>query len=125
MNKYFNTTLGLSMLPDGNISVGTLTAEEAAGWLRQEFENVANPSHANTLDAVSRHLGVDVRQAKGGRIKLTAGDGCLVAEISGVPRETREFTDAEITAATFTFRLVKVHEPDPLNFMADFALKVL
>ncbi len=125
MNKYFNTTLGLSMLPDGNVSVETLTTDEATGWLREGFENVANPSHANTLNAVSRHLGVDVRQAKGGRIKLIAGDECLVAEISGVPRETREFTNEEIAAATFTFRLVKVHDPDPLNFMADFALKVL
>ena len=125
MNNYFNTTLGLSMLPDGGVFIETLTAEGAAAWLRRGFENVANPSHANTLDAVSRHLGVDVRQAKGGRIKLASGDECLVAEISGVPRETREFTDAEITAATFTFRLVKVHNQDPLNFMADFALKIL
>lgn len=109
MARYFNTTLGLSMLPDGDFSVRTLTSEEAASWLCQEFNNVANPSHGNTLDAVSRHLGIDVRDAKGGRVALESGDECLVVQISGVPRETREFTDEEIEAATFTFRVVKVH----------------
>ncbi|MDP2641055.1 MAG: hypothetical protein Q8P39_00735 [Candidatus Yanofskybacteria bacterium] len=96
------------MLPDGQVAVRTVTPEEAAEFIRAGVENVANPSHGNTLDAVSRHLDVDVRSAKGGRIRLEAGDSCLVAEISGVPRETREFTDAEISAATFTFRLVDV-----------------
>jgi hypothetical protein len=108
MSSYFNTTLGVSMLPDGSINVETITDHEATAYLHGTFENVANPSHANTLDAVSRHLGVNVRGAKGGRIKLESGDACLVAEISGVPRETREFTDEEIAAATFTFRLVQV-----------------
>lgn len=65
MAKYFNTTLGLSMLQDGNFSVATVTEESAAGYLAEgDVLNVANPSHANTLDAVSRRLGVDVRSAK-------------------------------------------------------------
>ena len=105
---YFNTTLGLSMLPNGQVAIRTVSSEEAAEFILAGVDNVANPSHANTLDAVSRHLGVDVRSAKGGRIRLEAGDRCLVAEISGVPRETREFTDKEIGSAIFTFRLVEV-----------------
>src|SRR3989344_3299513 len=92
---YFNTTLGISMIPDGEMTVRTVSPEQAAEDLRgDEVENVANPGHANTLDAVSRRLGVDVRAAKGGRVRLEAGDSCLVAEISGVPRGTREFTAA-------------------------------
>lgn len=108
MLKYFNTTLGLSMLPDGQVAVRTVSPEEAAEFLRAGVNNVANPSHANTLDAISRRTGVDVRSATGGRVALKSGDSCLVAEISGVPRETREFTDKEVSAATFTFRLVEV-----------------
>lgn len=106
--RFFNTTLGISMLPDGVVTFDTLSDDEARDWLAKEFENVANPNHANSLDAISRKLGVDVRNAKGGRVRLDEGDSCLVAEITGIPRETREFTDAEIAAAKFIFRIVRV-----------------
>jgi hypothetical protein len=106
--KYFNTTLGISMLPDGEFSVSSLSNEEATEYLRGEVENIANPQHANSLQALTQKVGVDVLDTKGGRISLQSGDECLVAEISGIPRETREFTDAEIAAATFRFRLVVV-----------------
>lgn len=110
MAKYFNTTLGMSMLTDGMIEVFTVDEAAAADYLRQEgLVNAANPSHANTLDVISRRLGVDVRDAKGGRVTLEAGDSCLVVEISNVPRETREFTDEEVAKATFKFRLVAVY----------------
>jgi len=106
---YFNTAFAIGMVPDGTITVRTVGDEETAEYLRAGVvENVANPAHANTLDAVSRRLGVDVRAAKGGRVSLQSGDEVLVAEIGNVPRETREFTDAEIAAATFRFRLIKV-----------------
>jgi hypothetical protein len=111
--KYFNTTLGLSMLPDGIFSVQTISADKAADWLRQDgIINAANPSHANSLDAISRKIGVDVRGAKGGRVALVGGDECLVAQISGIPRETREFSDAEIAVARFEFRLVVAATPN-------------
>jgi hypothetical protein len=107
--QYFNTTLGLSMLPDGDCTIKTLSLEEAKAYLQKDgLTNAANPSHANTLDAVSKKLAVDVRAAKGGRVALVSGDSCLVAEISNVPRETREFTEAEIAQAIFKFRLVEV-----------------
>lgn len=95
------------MLPDGKFDLKTLSAQEATEFFSSDFENVANPSHANTLDAVSKRLEINVRDAKGGRVFLNSGDQCLVAEISGVPRVTREFTDEEIVAATFRFRLLK------------------
>lgn len=109
MKRHFNTTLGLSMLPDGNISVETVTDEVAIQYLISEgVENVANPQHSNSLQAITQKLGVDVRNAKGGRVFLASGDSCLVAEIGGIPRETREFSDEEIAAAKFIFRLVIV-----------------
>lgn len=108
VNRYFNTALGLSMLPDGEFSVQTITPEAAAAWLLEGHQNVANPNHSNSLQAITQKIDVDMRDAKGGRITLEPGDQCLVAQIGGIPRETREFTDEEIAAATFTFRLVTV-----------------
>jgi hypothetical protein len=97
------------MAPDGDLSVQTIDETAAAEFLRQEgMANVANPTHANSLDAISRRLGVDVRNTRGGRVLLSSGDECLVGEIGNVPRETREFTDAEIAKATFRFRIIKV-----------------
>jgi len=110
MAKYFNTTLGSSMLPDGMIEIVTIAEDVAANYLLDpEVVNAANPSHANTLDAMSRRLGVDVRSAKGGRVSLEAGDSCLIVEIGNIPRETREFTDEEVAKATLMFRLVAVY----------------
>ena len=104
---FFNTTLGLSMLTDGDVSVRTVSDQEAVEFLGQpDISNVANPQHGNSLQAITQKLGVDVRDAKGGRVLLASGDRCLVAEISGIPRETREFSDEEIAAATFKFRIV-------------------
>ncbi|MFH1145466.1 MAG: hypothetical protein V1707_00675 [bacterium] len=107
--KYFNTTLGLSMLPDGKFYVVTVDADAAKCFFSSnDIQNIANPTHANSLQAIIQKLGVDVRDAKGGRIRLSSGDQCLIAEISGIPRETREFSDTEIASAVFNFRIVEV-----------------
>lgn len=106
--RYFNTTLGLSMLADGDFTVRTVDSTKASEFLRSGVVNAANPTHGNSLDAISRKLDVDVRDAKGGRVSLVAGDECLVAQISNIPRETREFSDVEIAAARFEFRIVSV-----------------
>lgn len=106
--KFFNTTLGISMLPDGEFTVITLTDGEATKYLAGDIENVANPTHANSLQAISQKLGVNVLVAKGGRVFLGAGDECLIAQVTGIPRETREYSDEEITKAEFVFRLIKV-----------------
>lgn len=108
-NRYVNTALGSSMLPDALVRVTTLDLAAARSWLAAApVHNVCNPSHGNTLDAFSRVLAVDVRDGFGGRVALQAGDACLVLEVTGLPRETREFSDAEIAAARFGFRLVEV-----------------
>lgn len=103
---YFNTAFAASMVPDGIVEFRTVSVEEASEMLQGEFANVANPTHAPTLSALSRKLGVNLTQAQGGRVLLSEDDACLVAQISGLPRETREFTDEEVAAATFSFRLV-------------------
>jgi hypothetical protein len=109
MSKFFNTTFEtfeLSMSPDGVYSVRTVDEAMAVGFLSAEVTNMANPTHKNTLDAISRRLGVDVRAAKGGRVCLAHGDQVLVVEIGNIPCETREFTDEELAKATFLFRIV-------------------
>jgi hypothetical protein len=109
MSAFFNTTFALAMAPDGLLDVQTLSEEAAARWLKKHKpSNVANPSHLNTLKAISRILETDVTEAKGGKVLLKKYDVCLVAQAEGLPRETREFTDTEIMKATFTFRLVTV-----------------
>jgi hypothetical protein len=112
MAKYFNTAFSLSMVvPPFVISGSELTPAEASKWLNQEIQNVANPNHANTLDAVSKKLGTGVRDAKGGRVVLSSGDECLVAQVSfppSVPRETKEYTDEQVALGKFSFVLVKI-----------------
>lgn len=111
--KLFNTAFSLSMVvPPFGMEGIELTPAEAAEWLRQEgVVNAANPTHANTLDAVSKKVGVDMRAAKGGRVVLGKGDGCLVAQVvfpPSVPRETKEYTDEQVALGTFSFILVIV-----------------
>ena len=112
MAKYFNTAFSLSMVvPPFSMSGSELTPAEAAEWLNQEIQNVANPNHANSLDAVSKKLGADVRDAKGGRVVLNSGDECLVAQVffpPSVPRETQEYTDEQVALGKFSFVLVKI-----------------
>lgn len=112
MTKYFNTAFSLSMVPFPFHADGEqLTAEKAAEFLAGNVANVANPSHANTLDAVTKKLGVDVRNAKGGRVKLMKGDQILVAQVTfppSVPRETKEYTDEQVAQGVFEFDLVTI-----------------
>ena len=110
MPRYFNTALASSMLPDGPLQLRTLTPTEAGAWLRQAaFINAANPNHGNTLTLLTKTLAVELRaSAQGGKLALQPGDVCLISEVRGLPRVTREFTDAEIAAAEVRLRLVAV-----------------
>lgn len=113
MSKYLNTAFSLSMVKCPFTLTGEeLTPEQAASWLQdRQVQNACNPQHANTLDAVSKRLQLDVRAAKGGRVLLQPGDECLVAQVSfppDVPRETKEYTDEQVARATFSFILVKL-----------------
>lgn len=108
MTTYLNNALASSMLPDG---VGlyparTASTEGVVELLRQGFTHVGNPSHAPTWKAVAVRLGLpEATEAKGGRLVLQPGDCLVVAEVSGLPRETREFTAEEIASAKINFRM--------------------
>lgn len=113
--RFFNTAYSLSMHSTFPVQLDMveLSAEDAAKWLAEgNVNNVANPTHANTLDAVSKKLNVDVKStAKGGRVILTSGDHMLVAQVTfppSVPRETKEYTDEQVALGKFTFVLVTV-----------------
>ncbi len=111
--RHVNTALAIGMLSDGNLSLKTISTDQAVEWLNQgEFENSSNPSHNNTLVALSKILDMDmVSNATGARFIMNAGDECLVMALTPPPgfgRETREFTDDEIAQCKFSFRLVKM-----------------
>lgn len=111
MATYLNNALASSMLPDGvgivRDHTRTLTVEEAREWLSlpDGFIHAGNPQHANTWHAVAKRLDIPAAgKPKGGKIILQPWDTLIVAEISGLPRETREFTDEEIGKALILFR---------------------
>jgi hypothetical protein len=113
--KFINTALAIGMLSDGNVTIKTLSKNEVESWLKENYEqalNACNPSHANTLDGISRVLGYDfLGTAKGERFTLKTGDECLVFALvppPGYGRETREFTDDEIKNCKISYRLVKM-----------------
>ncbi len=113
MAKYFNTAFSLSMVtPPVRLDVQPMTEEIAAAELATEdVANVANPGHANTLAALSQRTGVNLRDAKGGRITLKPGDVVIVGQVrfpSSVPRETTEYTDEQLALGTFSFMKVTV-----------------
>ena len=112
MAVYLNNALASSMIPDG---IGLrparpITAMEVVDVLRQGFTHAGNPSHAPTWRAVAVHLGLpEAGEAKGGHVRLLNGDVLVVAEVSGLPRETREFTEEEIASAKINFRFFSAY----------------
>jgi len=113
--KYINTALALAMLQDGNVKISTLSEKQAKIWLEENFENATNacnPHHANTLNGLTRQLGVNVQSgATGERFTMDKGDECLVFGLvppKNYGRETREFTDDELAECRITFRLVQM-----------------
>jgi hypothetical protein len=117
MTLYLNTTQAPSMIPDGMTQFNTITPQQAAELLLEGFFNVSNPTHANTLIAVSQLLSspdqdlfADIRNAQGGHVTLAQGDQLIAVQVGNLPRETREFSDEEISNATFTFRLITALE---------------
>ena len=122
---YLNNALSSTMLMDGEYKIRSLQDEEVVLYLndaisRSEFVHAGNPSHKPTWDAVAKRLQIPaIAEPKGGKIALKAGDRLLVAEVSGLPRETREFTEAEIKAATIRFRLMEPRIEAPLRYRVE------
>jgi len=62
----------------------------------------ANPTHKASLDALNSRYGINVPVAeKAPKVSLETGDAIIVLQISGLPRETREFTAEEVAKASF------------------------
>jgi hypothetical protein len=111
MARLLNNALASSMLPDGNVTIRTLTESEALVWLKEGFTHCGNPNHAATWNAVAAKFDLpEICEAKGGRVALSVGDQLLATEINGLAplRETREYTDEEIAKANIKFRLITV-----------------
>lgn len=106
---YLNNALASSMIPDrvGLRPTFTLSPQSAVALLAEDgFTHAGNPSHAPTWQAVAVRLGLPAAaEARGGRLVLKPGDYLVVAEVSGLPRETREFTAEEIASAKINFRV--------------------
>ncbi|GIW59311.1 MAG: hypothetical protein KatS3mg087_0377 [Patescibacteria group bacterium] len=95
-----------SMFPaECAVSRRQLTVEEVRD-LAQQAVSCCNPTHANSLVALRTKHGVEVAvPEKAPRVSLGIGDSVIVMSVRGLPRETREFTDEEISSATFAFGL--------------------
>ncbi len=113
--QFMNTALAIGMLSDGTCTIKTLSQDEVKSWLEHNFEkatNACNPNHSNTLNGLSRILGVDLQgSATGERFTMTLGDECLVFGLvppTGYGRDTREFTDEEIEQCSISYRLVSM-----------------
>ena len=111
--RYINTALAIGMLTDGDVSIETISLNYAKKWVNANLHtltNACNPHHANTLDGLSRQLGIDIQSgATGARFTMNSGDQCLVFALvppPGYGRETREFTDEELNECKISFRLV-------------------
>lgn len=92
-----------------------LTAREARAILAAGVETAFNPAHANTARAVAQKTGVVIPLAeKPFRVALGPGDRLLVVTLVGtLPRETRQFTDAEMAQVDFHFSLWTVVGSSP------------
>ena len=114
MSRYINNAIADSMFDATEtaqmIIKMSITEAQAKEWLsRWDVWHGGNPSHKNTWDAAAKRLG-DSRLAnpKGGKLNMIHGDELLVVSLAGLPRETREFTDEEVSKATMSFSLYVV-----------------
>lgn len=109
---FVNNSAPTGLFPDGLVRLQTLTVEEAKNLLaNSDFVHGGNPDHWPTWHAIAAAIGNEkLKEAKGGRLALKEGDKIFVAEVTGLPRETREFTPEEIAKAKFRLRLATVVE---------------
>ncbi len=104
MTTFIGLAIADSMFPEnGFFYRHPLTVEEVQK-LAKNAVSCCNPSHANSLVALEKKHGIHVdAPEKAPKVSLQRGDSIIVLSIRGLPRETREFTDAEVADATFAF----------------------
>ncbi|MEK7595468.1 MAG: hypothetical protein AAB443_02680 [Patescibacteria group bacterium] len=106
---YIGLAIADSMFPQsGSFSRRQLTVEEVKS-MAPTAVSCCNPSHANTLAALRVKHGIEVSVPEvAPKVSLGVEDKVIVMSVRGLPRETREFTDEEISKATFAFGLWEV-----------------
>ena len=112
--KYFGFALADSMFSgDVTITRRTLQHEEVRAMAEEgALTPCLNPSHQATIDAMRKRFGIDVSiPAIPPKVLLGSGDSVVVMGVRGLPRLTdrHEYTDEEISSATFTFSEYVVH----------------
>ncbi|TXH44875.1 MAG: DUF1874 domain-containing protein [Desulfurellales bacterium] len=116
MKTYFGFAISPTMFPDHcEISKRVISADLA----RQEVEAQAeagqlvsccNGAHVATVAAMRERFGIDVPiHERAPSVTLERGDQIIVMGVTGLPRESREYTAAEINAAKFVFSIFDVH----------------
>jgi hypothetical protein len=112
MSTYFGFALADSMFASScTISRRVLSVDEARSVISDGVEPCLNPSHSATIAAMRARYGIDVRiPDRPPSVSLASGDRLLVMGVRGLPRLTdrHEYTEEEITGASFSFALYEV-----------------
>lgn len=124
---FFGFALADSMFA-GNciIERRSLTVEEVATRIAQGVTSCCNPSHEATIRAMRDRFGLCVLIPPAPpRVELRPGDCVIVMGVRGLPRLTdrHEYTDGEVTQATFLFSEYRVlpRVPVPAGFETNLA----
>lgn len=99
----------LGGLSEADIHYKKVDADYVKSVMTGTYTSCCNPFHKASLSALKKRHGIDVPvDEKPPKVSLQKGDTLIVMQITGLPRETREFTDEEVAQATFGFCEFKI-----------------
>lgn len=108
INTWVVFAIAFSMFPKR----GTIEMQEASPEQIQELLKTGNygagwnPSHTTTIAALKQRHALELPELTAApKVVLKPGDRAFIISVTGLPRETREYTEAEIAATTFEFGL--------------------
>lgn len=112
MKVFFGFALADSMFSgECTIARKVLSVEEVKDLVKAGVKPCLNPSHETTISAMRKRFEIDVEiPDQPPRVSLQQGDSIIVMGVRGLPRLTdrHEYTDGEISAATFGFAMYTV-----------------
>ncbi len=111
--RYFGFAIADGMFPNScSASRRPVSVEEVKALLAEGYVSCCNPQHVTSLVAAKRRFDLDISvPEKAPLVALAPGDEVLVMSVRGLPRlqENRhEYTDEEISKASFVFALWKI-----------------
>ena len=120
MTTYFGFAIADSMFPAAcTVTRAPLTIDEVRAQIA-DCVPCLNPSHAATIEAAKLRFNLDVTiPSSAPKVALDAGDAIIVMGVRGLPRldATRhEYTEAEISSATFDFAQWRVRTDLELSY---------